>query len=217
MPRIDDENMNEKVRRLLKDLSKVNAPESFETELSRRINNIEHKKEKRSWISLIFSPKLVPSAALAATAVIILLLLKPQIDQTEEKFNISPQLKEEKIDERIELQLDPKKEKINLDYRQRSKDKSTDVTSESQVTEDKLQEEILAPIEAPVQNQPAVMNKMEVKPQPVSPNVKIDNTGKVEVPKFQKTEDESSPIEMLKEKIDTTKDSSKNSRKINKF
>jgi len=217
MPRVDDENMNEKVRKLLKNLSKVNAPESFETELSSRINNIEHKKEKRSWISLIFSPKLVPSAALAATAVIILLLLKPQIDQTEEKFNISPKLKEEKIDEKREFQPDTKKEKINLDYRQGSRDKSIDVPSESQGVEDKFQEEISAPIETPAQNQPAVMNKMEVKPQPVSPNVKIDNTGKADVPKFQKTEDESSPIEMLKEKIDTTKDSSKNSRKINKF
>lgn len=217
MQRIEDENMNKQVRGLLKDLSKVNAPESFETELSRRINNIEHKKEKRSWISLIFSPKLVPSAALAAAAVIIFLLLKPQIDRTEEKFHISPKLKEEKIDEKREFQPDTKKEKINLDYRQGSRDKSIDVTSEPQRAEDKFQEEISAPLEVPAQNQPAVMNKMEVKPQPVSPNIKIDNTGKAEVQKFQKNETESKPIEMLKEKIDTTKDSSKNSRKINKF
>lgn len=217
MPRIDDENMHENVRRLLKDLPKVNASQSFETELSHRINNIEQKKEKWSWISLIFSPRLVPSAALAVTTVIIILLLKPQVDQTEEKFHISPQLREEKIDVKIESQPDAKKEKINLDYRQRSKNKSIEVTSEPQSAENKFEDEISAPTEASVQNQPAVKNKMENIPRSVSPDLKNDHTGKEGVQKFQIMENETKPMDMLKEKIDTTRDSSKNRRKTNKF
>lgn len=217
MPRIDDENMHENVRRLLKDLSKVNAPQSFETELSHRISNIEQKKEKQSWVSLIFSPKLVPSAALAVTAAIIILLLKPQVNQTDDKFRVSPQLREEKIDVKIESQPDAKKEKINLDYRQRSKNKSIEVTSEPQSAEDKFEDEISAPAEAPVQNQPDVMNKMENIPRSISPDLKIDHTGKEGVQKLQKMENETKPMDMLKEKIDTTRDSSKNRRKTNKF
>ena len=68
--------MNEKVTRLLKDLPKINAPSNFETELSRRINQEGQRKEKTSWFDKIFSPKLIPSAALAVTVVIILFLLK---------------------------------------------------------------------------------------------------------------------------------------------
>ena len=46
MSRLDDENMNEKVTRLLKDLPKINAPSNFETELSRRINQRWANKRK---------------------------------------------------------------------------------------------------------------------------------------------------------------------------
>lgn len=97
MSRIKDENMNEKVTRLLKDLPKINAPTNFETELSRRINQEAQIKEKTSWFDKIFSPKLVPSAALAVTVVIILFLLKGTVGDVEDPFQIMPKLREEQI------------------------------------------------------------------------------------------------------------------------
>ncbi len=97
MSRINDENMNEKVTRLLKDLPRINAPSNFESELSRRINQDGQIREKASWFDKIFSPKLVPSAALAVTVVIILFLLKGTVGDVEDPFQIMPKLREEQI------------------------------------------------------------------------------------------------------------------------
>ena len=95
MLRLEDDNEFEKIKRLLKDLPKVNAPSNFENELSRRINQGEQTKEKESWFDKVFSPKLVPSAALAVTAVIILFLLKGNVSDVEDPFQVMPKLREE--------------------------------------------------------------------------------------------------------------------------
>src|SRR4030067_2218223 len=95
MSRLEDDNKFEKVTRLLKDLPKVNAPSNFENELSKRINQGEQTKEKESWFDKVFSPKLVPSAALAVTAVIILFLLKGNVSDVEDPFQVMPKLREE--------------------------------------------------------------------------------------------------------------------------
>ena len=95
MSRLEDDNKFEKVTRLLKDLPKVNAPSNFENELSKRINQGEQTKKKESWFDKVFSPKLVPSAALAVTAVIILFLLKGNTPDVEDPFQIMPKLREE--------------------------------------------------------------------------------------------------------------------------
>jgi len=97
MPRLEENNMNENISRLLKNLPKINAPSNFEYELSKRINQSEQRKEKVSWFDKIFSPKLIPSAALAVTTVIILFLLKGNVNETEDPFQIMPKLREEKI------------------------------------------------------------------------------------------------------------------------
>ena len=95
MLRLEDDNEFEKIKRLLKDLPKVDAPSNFENELSRRINQGEQTKEKESWFDKVFSPKLVPSAALAVTAVIILFLLKGNVSDVEDPFQVMPKLREE--------------------------------------------------------------------------------------------------------------------------
>jgi len=97
MPRLEDDNMNEKISRLLKDLPKINAPPNLEYELSKRINQSEQRKEKVPWFDKIFSPKLIPSAALAVTTVIILFLLKGNVNEAEDPFQIMPKLREDKI------------------------------------------------------------------------------------------------------------------------
>lgn len=100
MSRLEDDNKFEKVTRLLKDLSRVNAPSNFENELSKRINQGELTEKKESWFGKILSPKLVPSAALAVTAVIILFLLKGNGTDAEDPFNIIPKLREDQIVEK---------------------------------------------------------------------------------------------------------------------
>lgn len=97
MLNLDDDNKFEGVTGLLKNLSKINAPANFENELTRRINQSEQKKERKSWFDNIYSPQLIPSAALAVTAVIIIFLLKGNINDTEDPFQIMPKLRTEPI------------------------------------------------------------------------------------------------------------------------
>jgi hypothetical protein len=97
MSRLEEDNRNEKITKLLKELSKIDAPSNFETELSRRINQGDQKKEKKSWFDKIYSPQLIPSAALAITTVIIIFLLKGNINDTEDPFQIIPKLRTEPI------------------------------------------------------------------------------------------------------------------------
>ena len=102
MMNLEDDNKFKGVTGLLKNLSQINAPANFENELTRRINQSEQKKERKSWFDKIYSPQLIPSAALAVTAVIIIFLLKGNINDTEDPFQIIPKLRTEPIANLIE-------------------------------------------------------------------------------------------------------------------
>lgn len=111
MKSLDDENKFEKVKGLLKNLKKINAPSNFETELYRKINQADQKSEKESWFDKIFSPKIIPSAALAVTTVIILFLLKGNVNNGEDPFQLIPKLREEQIiDKKENLRVEIKDE-----------------------------------------------------------------------------------------------------------
>ena len=56
----------------LKGLQKVKAPANFETNLMRRINSLEPEKKESFWERFLMPSKLVPAAALAVSAVILL-------------------------------------------------------------------------------------------------------------------------------------------------
>lgn len=94
MSHTEDKNMNKEVTRLLNNLPKINAPLNFEAELSKRLAK---KEEKKYWFDKILSPQLVPSAALAVTAVLILFLLKGTVNEMEDPFQLIPKLREESI------------------------------------------------------------------------------------------------------------------------
>lgn len=96
---IDDEKKYKQVINLLKNLPKVKTPANFESELNRRIRFNEPLKIKESWFDKIFSPKLIPTAALAVTTVIILFLLRGNFSDVEDPFQIIPKLREEFINE----------------------------------------------------------------------------------------------------------------------
>jgi hypothetical protein len=95
MQNLDDDKRFENVRGLLKNLIKVKASSHFDSELMKRIRQTEEVKSKQSWLDKIFSPKLIPSAALAVTAVIILFLLKNNMNDIDDPFQSIPRLRED--------------------------------------------------------------------------------------------------------------------------
>jgi hypothetical protein len=68
----DDELKYKDVINSLKGLQKVNAPQNFETNLTRRINLLGSEKKESFWRSFFVPSKLIPSAALAVSAVVLL-------------------------------------------------------------------------------------------------------------------------------------------------
>src|SRR3989337_128518 len=130
MLRLEDDNEFEKIKRLLKDLPKVNAPSNFENELSKRINQGEQTKEKESWFDKIFLPKLIPSAALAVTAVIILFLLRGNVNDIEDPFQIMPKLRDEQTVKQEQSVTVPDKSLITETNRQNRREKSTERISD---------------------------------------------------------------------------------------
>jgi hypothetical protein len=217
MPRLENDDMKDNVKRLLKDLPKIDAPSNFETELLRRINAGEQKEEKKSWFDKILSPKLIPSVALAATAVIIFLLLRPQIDETGKNPKLSPQIYEEKFDKQFESKSETKKEKISTSDIQKTDRKSFEGTSGNQIKDNAYPEEVSTQNKISNEDQPAVLDKIETETSTERSQQKPITVGGQESKMLQIKEEKLKPIEMLKGKIDTTKDSSKNSRKLKKF
>jgi hypothetical protein len=217
MPFLDNDNMNDKISKSLKDLRKVDAPSNFETELFERIKAGEQKEGKKSWFDKILSPRLIPSAALAATAVIIFLLLRPQVLETEKNLPKGPSLYEEKFDEQIELKPETKKEKIYTNNGQKSDGKSFKITSESREKDYIYPKEASNPNKISDEVQPAVLDKKEVEASPDHSEQKTSVAEGQNLIMLRTKEGELKQIEMLKGKIDTTKDSAKNNQKLKKF
>jgi hypothetical protein len=96
----DDELKYKNVINTLKSLPKVNAPNNFETELMRRINSapLGGVKEKQSFWERLFLPsRLVPAAALAVSAVILLFVLDINSDEIENPLLMEPKIREDVI------------------------------------------------------------------------------------------------------------------------
>lgn len=91
-------------------LQKVKAPESFGGELMRKINSGKIGEEKTFWQKLILPSRLIPSAALAVTAIVLIFVLNnngitqdnpllapprkiPEAPKTEQISNTVPEVK----------------------------------------------------------------------------------------------------------------------------
>lgn len=209
MPRLEDNNKFEKVTRLLKDLPKINAPSNFENELSKRINQSEQGKEKESWFDKIFSPKLVPSVALALTAGIIFLLLNSQVDEKLKNPQVSPQLYEEKIDKQSDFKQETQKGKISTTERQKINNIIPEAISDEPKMEGKSSMDVLSPTEISTDEELTVQDKMEAKSSIGKSDQKTSTAGEQNFNALKTNVKDHKQIEMLKAKIDTTKDSSK--------
>ena len=68
----DDELKYKDVIDSLKGLKKVSAPANFETNLTRRINSLGPEKKESFWERFFVPSRLIPTAALAVSAVVLL-------------------------------------------------------------------------------------------------------------------------------------------------
>lgn len=92
----------------LKSLQKVNAPANFETNLTRRINLLGSEQEESFWKRLFIPSKLIPAAALAVSAVILLFVLNTN-NSDEDPLLINPRVRTDIIstDDISRVELSP--------------------------------------------------------------------------------------------------------------
>lgn len=186
---IDDEKKYEEVIKLLKDLPKVSAPSNFESLLTRRINSNEPLKIKESWFDKIFSPKLIPSAALAVTTVIVLLLLKGNLNEAEDPFQIIPKLRE--------------------DFRSESKAPSIDRQKDWAVNESNTptEDSNLSQISS---QESASLEKISVNTINYTPDEAVVLSGGLNFKALRMGEEEQKQINMLREKLNRSVNSVQN-------
>lgn len=106
MSPVDNESASggENVRKILKRLQQVKAPDNFEAKLFQKINSAEftsaEKKVRRlpDWKKIFSKSTLVPSAALAIVAVIILYIVNLQPIKKENPFAITPELRNKVVE-----------------------------------------------------------------------------------------------------------------------
>lgn len=91
----DDEKKYEDVIRKLKNLSKVDAPDYFEADLKRRINAEETSAKKSFWNKILNPSRLIPSAGLAAAAIIIFFVVNINSEEMDNPFLIEPKVRED--------------------------------------------------------------------------------------------------------------------------
>ncbi len=95
----DDELKYKNVITSLKNLPKVNAPVNFDADLMRRINteSLNQKEKESFWKKLFLPSRLIPSAALAISAVILLFFLNINNDEAENPLLMEPKVREDII------------------------------------------------------------------------------------------------------------------------
>ena len=59
----------------LEQLQQVKAPAGFEADLMRRINSEKFREEKTFWQNILIPSRLIPAAALAITAILLIFVL----------------------------------------------------------------------------------------------------------------------------------------------
>jgi hypothetical protein len=93
----DDELKYKDVINTLKSLQEVKAPQNFQADLMRRINS-ERFEDKQSFWKKVFAPsRLIPSAALAVTAVILLFVVNITGDDIENPLLMEPKVRQDVI------------------------------------------------------------------------------------------------------------------------
>jgi len=138
MPVKDDEKKYNDLIKNLNQLQEVKAPANFEAELMRKINSEKYKTEKEQsiWSKFFLPSRLIPSAGLAAAAVIVFFVVTLNPEEMEDPLQMEPRVREDIIEvvdyDEVKLGREDKKEKNEVPL-----EKRTTVT-ETPVTEDKM-------------------------------------------------------------------------------
>jgi hypothetical protein len=96
----DDDKKYNDVIKTLNQLHEVKAPADFEAELMRKINSEKYKekKEQSIWSKFFIPSRLVPSAGLAAAAIIVLFVVTLNPEEIEDPLIMEPRVREDIIE-----------------------------------------------------------------------------------------------------------------------
>lgn len=145
---IDDEKKYDELINTLKNLQQVKAAPNFEADLKRKLNEERYeKKEKKSFKSFLIPSRLIPSFGLVVIAVIIILSIDINSDETDNPFLIEPRVREDIVlisdaDELYSIEDNKSNEKAEVEERKVERDKK----------DSKVKEEGVIKEEAPDQN-----------------------------------------------------------------
>ncbi|NNG28212.1 MAG: hypothetical protein HKM87_11835 [Ignavibacteriaceae bacterium] len=147
MPDKDEKKYSDLIKNL-NQLQEVKAPSDFEADLMRKINSEKYIEKKQSIWSKFFLPsRLIPSAGLAAAAVIVFFVvttLNPE--ELEDPLQMEPRVREDIIEvvdyDEVKLGREDKKDKNEAPLEKRTTVTETPV-SEDKITGRRIDEEVI--------------------------------------------------------------------------
>ena len=141
MPVKDDDEKYSDLIKNLNQLQEVKAPANFEAELMRKINSEKYieKKGQSIWSKFFLPSRLIPSAGLAAAAIIVFFVVTLNPEELEDPLRMEPRVREDiiKVVDYNEVKLEREDKKIDKDIIDESPLEKRTTMTESSVTEDK--------------------------------------------------------------------------------
>ena len=100
MPVKDDDKKYNDVIKTLNQLQEVKAPANFEAELMRKINSERYreKKEQNFWNKIFLPSRLIPSAGLAAAAILVFFVVTLNPEELEDPLIMEPRVRKDIIE-----------------------------------------------------------------------------------------------------------------------
>ena len=152
MPVKDDDKKYSDLIKNLNQLQEVKAPADFEAELMRKINSDKFKEIKGQsiWSKIFLPSRLIPSAGLAAAAIIVFFVVTLNPEELEDPLQMEPRVREDiiKVVDYNEVKLEREDKKIDKDIIDEAPLEKRTTMTESSVTEDKgsgrrMEEEVI--------------------------------------------------------------------------
>jgi len=137
----DDKKYNDLIRDL-NQLQEVKAPANFEAELMRKINSEKYKVEKEEsiWSKFFLPSRLIPSAGLAAAAIIVFFVVTLNPEEMEDPLQMEPRVREDiiKVVDYNEVKLEREDKKIDKEIIDESPLEKRTTVTETPVTDDRM-------------------------------------------------------------------------------
>jgi len=152
MPVKDDDKKYSDLIKTLNQLQEVKAPADFEAGLMRNINSDKFKEKKGQsiWSKIFLPSRLIPSAGLAAAAIIVFFVVTLNPEELEDPLQMEPRVREDIIEvvDFDEIKLEREDKKIDKDIIDETPLEKRTTMTESSVTEDKgsgrrMEEEVI--------------------------------------------------------------------------